>query len=75
MGFFAGYCMPAAGIVSVAALARGFAGNYLAALVSVPVVLVAVVFLVLLALLNAGGIRESTRLNTFSEPLSPSSTG
>ncbi|MEU2548506.1 APC family permease [Streptomyces roseolus] len=65
-GFFAGYCMLAAGIVSVAALARGFAGDYLAALVSVPVVLVAVVFLVLLALLNARGIRESTRLNTLA---------
>ncbi|MFC9729675.1 APC family permease [Streptomyces roseolus] len=66
VGFFAGYCMLAAGIVSVAALARGFAGDYLAALVSVPVVLVAVVFLVLLALLNARGIRESTRLNTLA---------
>ncbi|MEU9234002.1 APC family permease [Streptomyces subrutilus] len=66
VGFFTGYCMLAAGIVSVAALARGFAGDYLTALVSLPVVLVAVVFLVLLALLNARGIRESTRLNTLA---------
>ncbi|MFD3871836.1 APC family permease [Streptomyces sp. NPDC058623] len=64
VGFFTGYCMLAAGIVSVAALARGFAGDYLTALVSLPVVIVAVVFLVLLALLNARGIRESTRFNT-----------
>lgn len=63
-GFFTGFCMLAAGIVSVAALARGFAGDYLTALVSLPVVLVAVVFLLLLALLNARGIRESTRANT-----------
>lgn len=64
VGFFTGYCMLAAGIVSVAALARGFAGEYLTALVSLPVVAVAVVFLALLALLNARGIRESTRVNT-----------
>ncbi|WP_411104323.1 APC family permease [Streptomyces sp. cmx-4-9] len=66
LGFFTGYCMLAAGIVSVAALARGFAGDYLDALVTLPVVLVAVLFLVLLALLNARGIRESTRVNTFA---------
>ncbi|MFD3759235.1 APC family permease [Streptomyces sp. NPDC058622] len=66
IGFFAGFCMLAAGVVSVAALARGFAGDYLTALVSLPVVLVAVVFLVLLGLLNARGIRESTRVNTLA---------
>jgi amino acid transporter len=62
-GFLAGFCMLAAGIVSVAALARGFAGDYLSAFVSLPVVLVAAVFLCLLALLNARGISESTRAN------------
>ncbi|MGW2951829.1 APC family permease [Streptomyces eurythermus] len=62
-GFLAGYCMLAAGIVSVAALARGFAGDYLTAFVSLPVVLVAAVFLCCLALLNARGISESTRAN------------
>ncbi|MEU3861661.1 APC family permease [Streptomyces sp. NPDC028722] len=62
-GFLAGFCMLAAGIVSVAALARGFAGDYLSAFVSLPVGLVAVVFLALLALLNARGIKESTRAN------------
>ncbi|MFD3543948.1 APC family permease [Streptomyces sp. NPDC058662] len=66
VGFFAGFCMLAAGTVSVAALARGFAGDYLSALVTLPVVLVAVVFLLLLALLNARGIRESTRVNTLA---------
>ncbi|GGX90579.1 APC family permease [Streptomyces minutiscleroticus] len=62
-GFLAGYCMLAAGIVSVGALARGFAGDYLRAFVTLPVPLVVVVFLVALALLNARGIKESTRAN------------
>jgi amino acid transporter len=55
--------MLAAGIVSVAALARGFAGDYLSAFATVPVAVVAVLFLAALALLNARGIRESTRAN------------
>ncbi len=55
--------MLAAGIVSVAALARGFGGDYLSAFVTLPVGLVAVVFLGLLALVNARGIKESTRAN------------
>ncbi len=62
-GFVAGFCMLAAGIVSVAALARGFSGDYLSAFVTLPVALVAVVFLALLALVNARGIKESTRAN------------
>ncbi|MFJ4343369.1 APC family permease [Streptomyces sp. NPDC088915] len=66
VGFVTGFCMLAAGIVSVAALARGFAGDYLAAFVTLPVALVAVVFLVLLALVNARGIKESTRANTIA---------
>ncbi|MFD4628409.1 APC family permease [Streptomyces sp. NPDC058284] len=62
-GFLAGFCMLAAGIVSVAALARGFGGDYLSEFVTLPVALVTVVFLAVLALLNARGIRESTRAN------------
>ncbi|MER5550466.1 APC family permease [Streptomyces sp. NPDC002793] len=62
-GFLAGFCMLAAGIVSVAALARGFGGDYLAEFVTLPTVLVLIVFLVALALLNARGISESTRAN------------
>ncbi|GAA4147213.1 APC family permease [Streptomyces tunisiensis] len=62
-GFVAGFCMLAAGIVSVAALARGFGGDYLSAFVTLPVALVAVVFLALLALVNVRGIKESTRAN------------
>lgn len=66
MGFFTGFCMLAAGIVSVAALARGFGGTYLTAFVSLPVALVAVLFLAALALLNARGISESTRANVIA---------
>ncbi|MHC8420789.1 APC family permease [Streptomyces sp. NB004] len=66
VGFVAGFCMLAAGIVSVAALARGFAGDYLGEFVTLPVALVAVVFLVLLALINARGIKESTRANVLA---------
>ncbi|MFF7857422.1 amino acid permease [Streptomyces sp. NPDC007904] len=62
-GFVAGFCMLAAGIVSVAALARGFGGDYLSAFVTLPVGLVAVLFLAGLALVNARGIKESTRAN------------
>ncbi|WP_084456375.1 APC family permease [Nocardia coubleae] len=62
-GSFVGFCMLAAGVVSVGALARAFAGDYLQALVSVPVVVVVVVFLALLAALNIRGIRESLGAN------------
>ncbi|WP_260421508.1 APC family permease [Streptomyces candidus] len=62
-GFLAGYCMLAAGIVSVAALARGFGGDYLTEFFTLPLVLVTIVFLTALALLNARGISESTRAN------------
>ncbi|MER5311382.1 APC family permease [Streptomyces sp. NPDC002773] len=63
VGFVAGFCMLAAGVVSVAALARGFGGDYLSAFVTLPVAGVAVLFLGALALVNARGIRESTRAN------------
>ncbi|MFJ5850249.1 APC family permease [Streptomyces sp. NPDC092903] len=62
-GFFVGFCMLAAGIVSAAGLARGFGGDYLRVFVSLPVAWVVVLFLGSLALLNARGIRESTRAN------------
>lgn len=62
-GSFIGFCMLAAGIVSVAALARGFAGDYLRALVSLPTLLVVVIFLVALAALNIRGIKESLGAN------------
>ncbi|NKY42026.1 APC family permease [Nocardia cerradoensis] len=62
-GSLVGFCMLAAGVVSVGALARAFAGDYLQALVSAPNPVVIVVFLVALAALNIRGIKESLRAN------------
>ncbi|WP_036502054.1 APC family permease [Nocardia aobensis] len=62
-GSLAGFCMLAAGVVSVGALARAFAGDYLQVLVSAPTAVVIVVFLVALAALNIRGIKESLRAN------------
>lgn len=63
VGFLVGFCMLAAGIVSVGALALGFAGDYLAEFITLPTVLVVIVFLGLLAALNARGITESMGAN------------
>ena len=63
VAFVVGFCMAAAGMVSAAALALAFAGEYLAELVAVPQVPAALVFLTVVALLNARGIKESLRAN------------
>lgn len=63
VGSLVGVCMLSAGIVSVGALALGFAGDYLSAIHSLPTVLVVLVFLGLLATLNARGISESMGVN------------
>ncbi|UGT44105.1 APC family permease [Nocardia yamanashiensis] len=65
-GSLVGFCMLAGGIVSVGALARAFAGDYLQALITVPIPLVVVVFLLALAALNIRGIRESLRANVLA---------
>ncbi|GAA1520801.1 APC family permease [Kribbella lupini] len=62
-GFLTGFCMLAGGIVSVAALARAFGGEYLAEFVTSPPALVALVFLAALGALNAYGIKDSLRAN------------
>ena len=63
VGSLIGFCMLAAGVVSVGALARAFAGDYLRALVSLPTAAVVVVFLIALALVNIRGIKESLGAN------------
>lgn len=63
ISFLVGFSMLAAGIVSVAGLTVAFSGDYLATFVDVPVALAAPIFLLLLALLNARGIRESVTSN------------
>lgn len=63
VGFLVGFCMLASGIISVGALALGFAGDYLARFVTLPSALVVIVFLGLLAALNGRGISESMSAN------------
>ncbi|MFQ1000536.1 APC family permease [Modestobacter sp. SSW1-42] len=63
VSFLVGYCMLAAGVVSAAGLALAFAGDYLSVFLDVPAVPAALVFLLVVALLNARGIKESMRAN------------
>ena len=63
VAFLVGFSMLAAGVTSAAGLALAFAGDYLGTFVDVPTVPAAVVFLGLVALLNARGISESLRAN------------
>ncbi|MBF0688412.1 MAG: APC family permease [Cellulomonas sp.] len=63
VAFLVGFCMLAAGVVSAAGLSLAFAGDYLSAYIDVPQVPAAIVFLVLVALINAWGIKESLRAN------------
>jgi basic amino acid/polyamine antiporter, APA family len=64
IAFLVGFCMLAAGVTSAAGLALAFAGDYLGVFLDVPATPAALVFLVLVALLNARGIQESLRANT-----------
>ncbi|MPV37522.1 APC family permease [Georgenia subflava] len=63
VSFLVGFSMLAAGVTSAAGLSIAFAGDYLATFIDVPTALAAPVFLVLLALVNARGIKESVRSN------------
>lgn len=63
ISFLVGFSMLAAGVTSAAGLALAFSGDYLAAFVDVPTVPAALVFLLLVGLLNARGIKESMRAN------------
>lgn len=63
LSFLVGFCMLAAGVTSAAGLALAFTGDYLSSFIAVPPTWAAVVFLALLALLNARGIKESVRSN------------
>ena len=63
VAFLVGFSMLAAGVTSAAGLALAFAGDYLGTFLDVPAVPAAVVFLALVAALNARGISESLRTN------------
>lgn len=67
--FVVAFAVMCSGIASAATLARAFAGDYLAEFVDLPVVLVAVGFLLVVALINFRGISESVR-STSSSPRS-----
>ncbi len=63
LSFLVGFLMMASGITTAAALANAFAGDYLGALIDVPAAPVAVVFLLLLMLINLRGVKESLGAN------------
>jgi APA family basic amino acid/polyamine antiporter len=67
VSFLVGFSMLAAGVVSAAGLSLAFAGEYLSTLLEpvmdVPRIPAAIVFLLLVAALNARGITESMRGN------------
>ncbi|MDO7895940.1 APC family permease [Pseudomonas citrulli] len=63
LSFLVGFCMLAAAVTSAAGLSLAFAGDYLATFVHVSPHIAALVFLVVIALLNARGIKESLGAN------------
>lgn len=63
ISFLVGFCMLAAAVTSAAGLSLAFAGDYLGAFVDVSPRVAALAFLVVIALLNARGIKESLGAN------------
>jgi APA family basic amino acid/polyamine antiporter len=63
ISFLVGFSMLAAGVTSAAGLSLAFAGDYLKPFLDVPAIPAALVFLLLIDLLNARGVKESVRAN------------
>jgi amino acid transporter len=61
--FIVAFAVMCSGITSASTAARTFGGDYLAEFVTLPVVLVAFAFLVMLALINFRGVGESVKAN------------
>jgi APA family basic amino acid/polyamine antiporter len=61
--FVIAFAVMCSGIASAATLSRAFAGDYLAEFVDLPIVLVAIAFLLVVALINFRGISESVKVN------------
>ncbi|MDA0183065.1 APC family permease [Solirubrobacter phytolaccae] len=61
--FVIAFAVMCSGIASAATLSKAFAGDYLSEFVELPVVLVAIGFLLIVALINFRGISESIKLN------------
>ena len=61
--FIVAFAVMCSGVTSASTAARTFGGDYLAEFVTLPVVLVAFAFLVMLALINFRGVGESVKAN------------
>ena len=61
--FLIAFAVMCSGVASAATLATAFGGDYLSEFVTLPKILVGVVFLGVLALINFRGIKESVKLN------------
>lgn len=61
--FLVAFGVMASGIASAATLSRAFAGDYFSEFIDLPIVPVALVFLLLVAVINFRGISESIKLN------------
>ena len=61
--FVVAFAVMSSGIASASTLARAFAGDYLSEFVDLPLVLAALIFIVIVALINSRGIAESVGLN------------
>ena len=61
--FVVAFAVMSSGIASASTLARAFAGDYLTEFVDLPLVLAALIFIVIVALINARGIAESVQVN------------
>ena len=61
--FLVAFAVMCSGVASAATLATAFGGDYLSEFVTLPKILVGVVFLGVLALINFRGIKESVKLN------------
>ena len=63
ISFMVAFAVMASGITSACTLTLAFSGDYLAQFISVPVIGAALVFMVLINLINFYGISESVRIN------------
>lgn len=61
--FLVAFAVMASGVTSASTLSRAFAGDYLHDFVNIPTTLAALVFIVLVALVNFRGISESVKTN------------
>jgi basic amino acid/polyamine antiporter, APA family len=61
--FMVGFAVMASGITSASTLSRAFAGDYFEQFIDLPLLLVALAFILVVAAINLRGIAESVRIN------------